>query len=69
MSKFNVWTDPGRCSTCKYCGMDMDMSPYCVHPKVLEFHRYGVNLTKAITDFCGEELKLREAKETEEKSR
>lgn len=45
--------------------MDLDMNPYCVHPKVKEFHRYGVNLTKAITDFCGDDLKLREEREGE----
>jgi hypothetical protein len=46
--------------------MDLEMDPYCVHPKVKEFHRHGVNLTKAITDFCGEDLNLREEREKEE---
>ncbi len=66
MSKFHVWTEPGRCSTCKYCAMDMDMDPYCTHPKVLEFFRYGVNISKAINDFCGEDLKLREPRLVED---
>lgn len=65
MSKLHVWTEPGRCSTCKHCSMDLDMDPFCVHPKVLEYFRYGVNLSKAITDFCGEDLKLREEKAQE----
>jgi predicted metal-binding protein len=60
-----TWLDPGRCSTCKYCSMDLDMDPFCTHPKVLEIHRYGVNLNKAISNFCGEDLNLREEKEKE----
>jgi hypothetical protein len=63
--QMSVWTDPGRCSTCKYCNMDLDMNPYCVHAKVLEFHKYGVNLSKAVSEFCGEDLKLREEKKEE----
>jgi hypothetical protein len=43
--------------------MDMDADPYCVHPEVKKFHRYGVNLSKAVADFCGDDLKLREPKE------
>lgn len=63
MSKFHVWTEPGQCSSCKHCAMDMDADPYCVHPEVKKFHRYGVNLSKAVADFCGDDLKLREPKE------
>jgi hypothetical protein len=29
------------CDQCKYCGMDMDMEPYCVHPQVLKRMPYG----------------------------
>jgi predicted metal-binding protein len=63
--KIKIWTDPGRCSTCKHCGMDMDMDPFCTHSEVTKYHRYGLNLNKAISEFCGEDLKLREAKEEE----
>ncbi len=54
-----TWTDPDRCSSCKYCGMDMDMSPFCWEPTVLEARPEGLNLNSAIQDFCGPELKLR----------
>lgn len=30
-----------RCHACRYCGMDMDMEPYCVHPEVLKRAKYG----------------------------
>lgn len=38
---------PGErdCRTCRYCGMDMDMEPYCVHPKVLERAPHGQTLS------------------------
>jgi predicted metal-binding protein len=61
----NVWTDPGRCSTCKHCSMDMDMNPFCTHAEVTRYHRWGLNLSKAIAEFCGENLKLREPKQEE----
>jgi predicted metal-binding protein len=54
------WLDPGRCSSCKHCSMDMDMAPFCSYPEVLKIHPWGVNLNKAISAFCGEDLKLRE---------
>lgn len=59
------WTDPGGCSTCKYCGMDMEMEPYCAHPKVTASSRfgYGMGINSAIQQFCGPDLKLREARE------
>jgi len=59
----SAWTDPGRCSSCKHCALDIDKDPSCTHPEVVKFFRYGVNLTKAVADFCGEGLKLREPKE------
>lgn len=61
-----VWTESGGCSSCKHCAMDMEMDPYCVHPNVVVYHRYGVNISKAIADFCGDgdNLKLREKRET-----
>jgi predicted metal-binding protein len=52
------------CLTCKHCSVDYDKELSCVHPNVLEFHRHGVNLNKAITAFCGEDLKLREERES-----
>jgi len=58
------WTDPGQCSSCKYCGMDMDMSPYCVEPSVLEKYTYGLKINCAIQDYCGQELRLRVEKES-----
>lgn len=65
-----LWTDEGQCSSCRHCSVGYkpgdtiadDQDPNCVHPKVLEYFRYGVNLNKAIADFCGDDLKLREAK-------
>jgi hypothetical protein len=58
--KVTCWTDPGGCSSCIYCGMDMDMGPFCSHPQVLVKYSYGVGLHTAIRDFCGPELKLYE---------
>lgn len=57
-----VWTEPGRCSTCRYCGMDMNMNPFCVHPKVLVNYSWGLDLNTAIADYCGKDLNLREEK-------
>jgi hypothetical protein len=56
--KVVCWTDPGGCSSCKFCGMDMDMDPYCVHPKVLENHPYGYGINHAIRETCGTDLNL-----------
>jgi hypothetical protein len=64
-----TWLDKGRCSSCKHCGTDMDMEPYCAHPKVkagtqaLDEGRkfpWGLNINTAIEFFCGQDLKLRE---------
>lgn len=33
------------CRDCKYCGMDMDMDPFCVHPSVLKTNQYGSNVS------------------------
>jgi predicted metal-binding protein len=63
------WTDPGRCSTCKHCSMDMEMDPFCTHPEVARYHRWGLNLNKAVSEFCGENLKLREPREVATESR
>lgn len=42
-----------HCRDCKFCGMDMDMDPYCVHPRVLEEHPYGLVLHNIeIASFC-----------------
>lgn len=51
-SKLLVWTDPEGCSGCLYCFLDYDQEPYCTHPEVLVYHRFGVNLNKALTEFC-----------------
>lgn len=32
-----------RCEKCDFCGMDMDLEPYCVHPQVLKTNSYGSN--------------------------
>ena len=34
MGKVVCWTDKGGCSSCKYCGMDMD--PFCVYLNVVK---------------------------------
>lgn len=34
------------CTSCKHCGMDMDMEPYCVHPKVIAIGPYGINTNR-----------------------
>jgi len=39
------------------------MDPFCTHPEVLVYHRWGLNLNKAVSEFCGEDLKLRVPKE------
>jgi hypothetical protein len=60
-----TWLDPDRCSGCNFCGMDMDMDPYCVHPQVLKVHPWGVGLTTALNSFCrqGDKLTLWEKRE------
>lgn len=60
MIEMSVWTEPGGCSTCKYCGMDMEMNPFCVHREVTKKYPYGLNINNAIKDYCGKDLKLRE---------
>ncbi len=55
-----VWTDPGQCSSCKYCAMEpQDMDPFCVHPLVLKDHSIGLNINSAIRDYCGQDLIMR----------
>ncbi len=56
--KLRIWTDPDGCSHCAYCGMDMDMDPYCAHPKVKKAHPYGLNINIATRDFCEKDGKL-----------
>ena len=60
------WLEPGRCSSCKFCGMDMDMGPYCAHPNVTADHPYGLNLNQAVQIHCGPDLKLRVPRDQEE---
>ena len=56
----NVWTDPGCCSSCKFCAMEpQDMDPFCVHPIVLQKRPMGLYINQAIKDYCGESLILR----------
>lgn len=57
------WNSPGACSTCKHCSMDMELEPFCTNPAVTVYHRHGLNLNKAIAEFCGQDLKLREERE------
>jgi hypothetical protein len=52
-NRLRIWTDKDGCSGCKHCGMDPDCDPYCAHPKVLAVHPIGVNISKAIRNFCG----------------
>lgn len=58
------WSSPGRCSSCEFCGMDMEMDPYCAEPSVTEGHPYGLNLNSAIKEFCGPDLRLRKERKT-----
>ena len=65
-----------RCFDCKFCGMDMDMDPYCAHPKVIEHNPYGSNtnfvrgssgfseehMQKPHYNLCGQEATLFEAR-------
>ena len=60
-----TWTSPGQCSSCNFCGMDMDMAPYCSHPNVTLDHPYGLNINEAIKLHCGPNLKLREERKQE----
>jgi hypothetical protein len=62
-------TDAERkdCSTCKHRSMDSDMQPLCIHPSVLDYHRYGVNLNKSIANFCGPDFRLHEIAGEKEK--
>lgn len=64
-----MWTDPGRCSTCKFCSIEpADMNPVCNHPKVIEAgNQFGIYIDNAIQNFCGTDLKLREEKEVRDK--
>lgn len=43
--------------------MDMELEPFCTNPAVTVYHRHGLNLNKAIAEFCGQDLKLREERE------
>lgn len=47
-----TWLDEGGCGNCDYCGMDMEMEPYCVHPLIVKKFSYGLNINKALKDFC-----------------
>ena len=44
-----------KCFGCKYSGMDMDMAPYCAHPKTLVTMPYGSSLSQQdpARDHCG----------------
>ena len=50
------WLDKGGCGHCHYCGMDMDMDPYCVHPTVVKDNPYGLNISKALKLYCDHKL-------------
>lgn len=30
------WLDKDGCGNCNYCGMDMDLDPFCVNQQVLQ---------------------------------
>jgi hypothetical protein len=47
-----------ECFNCDHCGMDMDMTPYCVHPKVAKDYRYGLNCNQALQMFCRKDQDL-----------
>lgn len=57
-----------ECRDCKYCGMDMDMEPYCVHPEVLKRMPFGQILSSIAAPTiegkeCGPSKKLWEERE------
>lgn len=41
-----------RCRDCDYCGMDMDLEPYCVEPSVKKGNPIGLNVNRAVTSYC-----------------
>ena len=43
------------CFNCNYCGMDMDMDPYCVHPNVLRSNPFGSNTNVVLGVVTGDE--------------
>ena len=51
---------PGeRRASCDFCGMDMDMDPYCVHKKILKNKPYGLYIRHALQECKGEWWKKR----------
>ncbi len=58
-----VWTDPGQCSSCKFCAMEpSDMNPFCVHPDILKRYSIGLYINSAIEIYCTDKLIMREPK-------
>ena len=54
-----IWTDPDQCGGCAYCSIEPDdLDPTCLHPKVRARHFFGLHITHAIREFCGDDLKL-----------
>lgn len=63
-----------KCDTCQYCGMDMDMDPYCSHPEVLKRMPYGQTLCSLDAPTrkgkeCGPDRKLWKIRETRTKEK
>lgn len=43
------------CYSCKWSSMDMDMEPFCVHPKTVQIRPFGSTLSRQdeARDHCG----------------
>lgn len=63
-----VWSD--LCGNCEFCGMDMEMDPYCVNKEVLKkrteitgkTYPFGLDISRAI-DLCQGDFKVVEVKQ------
>lgn len=55
-----VRADPEDCSTCEHCSVDGGNRVFCIHPDVVKHYPLGLHPERAIREFCGPELKLRE---------
>ena len=42
------WTDPGGCGHCVHCAMDMDMEPFCAHPRIAKANPFGLLINHAL---------------------
>lgn len=52
-----------QCSSCKHGTMDITLEPFCIHPNVTEYYRFGLIWDAAIRGFCGIDFHLREPRD------